>query len=355
MQRLVAPASLHAFARACFAAVGVAKRDADWSATALIESDLRGISSHGVMRLPWYLYGLKSGKINPNPRLGWERTGPVTAVLDADDALGFVSAKEAAAYAVELARETGLGAVAVRRANHCGALFLYAEWATLYGMVGLCCANTYPALALPGGRQPLIGTNPIAFAAPTPLDYPLSIDLSTSAISRGAVIERAQRGERLPDGVAVDEDGEPTTDPHRALAGALLPMGGAKGYALALMVEVLAGVLAGAHVAGDVGFMFADDGKPPGNGFFYLALHPEFFVGQEAFLERMALLVAEIHDAPSAKGQPISVPGERRHRERLARSRRGIPISDEVWADLAALADRHGIPLPEVWGMEDGA
>ncbi len=305
------------------------------------------------MRLPWYLHGLKSGKINPNPQLVWRRTGPATAVLDADDALGFVSAKEAAAHAVELARETGLGAVAVRRANHCGALFLYAEWATLYGMVGFCCANTHPALAPPGGRKPLIGTNPIAFAAPTPFDYPLSIDLSTSAISRGAVIERARRGESLPDGVAVDEDGAPTKEPHRALSGALLPIGGAKGYALALMVEVLAGVLAGAQVAGDVGFMFADDGKPPGNGFFYLALHPDFFVGQEAFLQRMASLVAEIHDAPSAQGQPpISVPGERRHRERVSRSRRGIPISDEVWADLAELSDRHGIPLPEVWGFE---
>ena len=305
------------------------------------------------MRLPWYLHGLASGKINLKPQLEWRRTGPVTAVLDADDALGFVSAKEAAAYAVELARETGLGAVAVRRANHCGALFLYAEWATLYGMVGFCCANTHPALAPPGGRKPLIGTNPIAFAAPTPFDYPLSIDLSTSAISRGAVIERARRGESLPDGVAVDEDGAPTKEPHRALSGALLPIGGAKGYALALMVEVLAGVLAGAQVAGDVGFMFADDGKPPGNGFFYLALHPDFFVGQEAFLQRMASLVAEIHDAPSAQGQPpISVPGERRHRERVSRSRRGIPISDEVWADLAELSDRHGIPLPEVWGFE---
>ncbi|MCL6489792.1 MAG: Ldh family oxidoreductase [Alicyclobacillus mali] len=354
MQRLVAPASLHAFARACFAAAGVAKRDADWSATALVESDLRGISSHGVMRLPWYLHGLKSGKINAKPHLAWTRTGPVTAVLDGDHALGFVSAKEAAAYAVELARETGLGAVAVRRANHCGALFLYAEWATLYGMVGVCCANTHPALAPPGGRKPVIGTNPIAFAAPTPLDYPLSIDLSTSAISRGAVIERARRGEPLPEGVAVDEDGAPTSDPQRALTGALLPIGGAKGYALALMVEVLAGVLAGAQVAKDVGFMFADDGKPRGNGFFYLALHPDFFVGQEEFLQRIASLVGEIHDAPLAKGAPsVSVPGERRHRERVARSRRGIPISDEVWADLVELSDGYGIPLPDVWECDE--
>lgn len=304
------------------------------------------------MRLPWYLRGLRTGKINPAPQFRWKRTGPVTAWLDADDAIGFVSAKEAAQYAVELERETGLGAVAVRRANHCGALFLYAEWATLYGMIGFCCVNTHPALAPPGGRRSVLGTNPLAFAAPTAHDYPLSVDLSTSAISRGAVIEHAHQGQRLPEGAAIDEDGAPTTDPHRALAGALLPMGGAKGYALALMVEVLAGVLSGAQVAREVGYMFADDGQPPGNGLFYLAVHPDRFIGQEGFVDRMGDLIAEIHGTPPASAEsPVTVPGERRHREKLRRSREGIPIPDGVWDDLALLSREHGVPLPEVWAV----
>ncbi|GLV14872.1 lactate dehydrogenase [Alicyclobacillus hesperidum] len=348
MQLSVSPIALRHFARACFSAVGVVHDDADWAATAMVEADLQGLSTHGTMRLKAYIEGLQSGKINARPHMTWNRTGPVTAILNGDNGLGCVSAKLAANFAVDLARTAGLGAVAVYRGNHAGALSLYAEWATHYGMIGLCCCNTHPAVPPTGGRKPFFGTNPIAFAAPTNAEYSLSIDLATSVVARGHIIQAARRGEAIPEGWAVDREGRATIDPKAALDGSLLPMAGAKGYALAMMIEVLAGVLSGARVGDEVGSMFGEGDEPPGNGFFYLAINPEHFVGQAAFVERIQTLMDDVHAVPLAEGsERIYVPGERRFLSKQLRRATGIPISEEVWDDFSALAQALGVHLPE--------
>lgn len=330
-------------------AVGISNEDADWAAHTLVEADLQGLETHGVMRLMAYVNGVSIGKINPRPNVKVHRTGPVTSVMDGDHGLGSVTGRQASELAVELARDNGLGAVTVKRGNHLGALSIYTEWATRFGMIGLLCCNAFPSVPPWGGRRAYFGTNPIALAAPTDGDYPISIDLATSVVARGHIVMAAKRGEPIPEGWAIDSMGRPTTDAMEALDGAVLPMAGPKGYALALLVEILAGALSGAKLGDEVGTMFGDDPEPPGTGFFYLAIHPDYFVGRPAFIERIMRLVDDIHETPLAQGTDhIYIPGERRFLEKVRRRRDGIPIRQETWDEFSALAARYPITLPEV-------
>lgn len=347
MPRWVSDTALRAFVRACFIASGVAEDDAEWASFTLVEADLQGLGTHGVMRLAAYVDGVAMGKINAAPKARIHRTGPVTSVIDGDNGLGCVTAKMAAENAVDLARDAGLGAVTVKRGNHAGALSIYTEWAAGLGMIGMFCCNAYPSVPPWGGSRAYFGTNPIALAAPTNGPHPVSIDLATSVVARGNIIAAAKRGDAIPEGWAIDESGRPTTDAKAALSGAVLPMAGAKGYALALLVEILAGVLSGAKVGDKVGSMFGDSSEPPGTGFFYLAIHPDYFTGYSPFLERIQILVDEIHQVPLAEGyEQVFVPGERRFLEKENRRKTGIPVPDETWEEFSALSARLDVTLP---------
>jgi LDH2 family malate/lactate/ureidoglycolate dehydrogenase len=332
----VEPARLQAFVSRLLEGLGVPAPDAGTVALCLVEAELEGRSSHGVARLPLYARRVRDGLVAaaPEMRVLSDREG--VALLDAGNALGPVAGSLAMRIAVEKARAAGAGVCAVRGGNHLGALSFYVRMATEAGMIGLALSNTPPAMAPPGGRGAYLGTNPIAAGVPTS-GPPVVIDMATSQVARGAVLGAASRGEPIPADWAVDADGRATTDPRAALAGSLVPLGGAKGFALALLVEVLAAVLPGAAVGPDVAGTYADSDRPSNVGHCFLALDPEAF--GPGFRQRMDALAAALRAVePVDPHRPVRLPGDRGRTERDARERSGLEIPDQLLDELRDIA-----------------
>ncbi|MBX5489532.1 MAG: Ldh family oxidoreductase [Chloroflexi bacterium] len=341
---------MQGFAAALLAAAGVPGDAAVTCARVLVAADLDDNGSHGVLRLPTYLAAIAREQIDPRARPEIVPTGPATALVDGRQALGPVVALVAMEEAIRLACAAGAGVVAVRRSNHFGVAGYYAERAAAAGYVGVALTNTPPALAPPGGAAPYLGTNPMAFAFPTD-DEPLVIDLSLSVVARGKILQARQEGQAIPLGWALDRTGQPTTDPAAALAGALLPLGGPKGFALALAVEVLTGVLAGAAWGPHVTQILDDTDAPADVGHLFIAIDPDRFGERGVFRRRLEVLLAELRDVPPAEGSAaIRLPGARRAAARRRALAEGITLPAatvaalDTWAARLGLADRLGAP-----------
>jgi L-2-hydroxycarboxylate dehydrogenase (NAD+) len=317
------------FVVAALGRYGVPREDARTVADSLLEAELGGQATHGLLRLPFLLGRLRAGLINPRPRMRVRRPRPALALLDADNALGPVAGVRAVRLAVERARRYGTGVVAVRHSNHLGAMNFYLRRLAAEGVAGLGFSNTPPAMAPPGTSTPYLGTNPIAAGFPRPGGRALVVDLATSQVARGRILEARQAGRRLPPGWAVDRRGCPTTDPEAAIAGSLAPLGGAKGFALALVVEVMTGVLAGAGVGPGVTGTFTPSDRESDVGHSFWALD---VAALEGFGERLERLVADLH------GLGGRVPGERHHRERERRLREGVELPGSLVRELEELS-----------------
>lgn len=339
---------LKKFASDCFVAAGVPAKDADWTADTLVLADLSGKSTHGISRLSAYIGGIDKGKINPRPNISVQITGAATATVDGDDGLGPVVARAAMQTAIERAKEAGVGAVTVRRGNHIGVLARYANMAADEGFIGLVLTNAQPAIPPWGGRRAYFGTNPIAMSAGRG-DEQISVDLATSVTARGNVIMASKDGSEIPEGWAIDEAGEPTTDAAAALKGALLPMAGPKGYSLALLVEILSGVLSGAAIGDEVGSIYDDAPDAPNTGIFVLVLNPGFFLGESgSFATRLSHMEQAIHANPLAKGvSAVYLPGERQRAEICKREAQGMALPETTKNELQALANRFSLNLPK--------
>lgn len=341
--RLFAATTLEDFAAAVMAALGLPDEDARVTARAIVRADLEGVETHGLSRLPNYVARLQKGLVNPTPRMTFVRWRGGTAVLDADNGMGQVAAARAMAEAIRLAGEHGSGWVAVRHSNHFGAAAYYANLAAEAGMIGVALSNSPPGMAPWGGRRPFLGTNPIGVGIPGGL----GLDLATSGVARGQVLKAARTGARLPPGVAIDATGAPTDDPQAALQGALLPVGGAKGYALALAVEALCGVLAGANLSPNIPSYFDDWEHPSGAGHFIGALDVAAFAEPEDFASGIERLTAGLKAVPPAAGhERVRVPGERRARRRQERAAHGVPLAPATVAALAGLARDLNVAMP---------
>jgi (2R)-3-sulfolactate dehydrogenase (NADP+) len=253
-------------------------------------------------------------------------TRPKPGVLAVDAALGFAypALDLAVAELPSLAAEQGLVGAAIHRSNHCGAAGHPCEALARQGLVALLFANTPGGIAPWGGRKPVFGTNPIAFAAPIEDREPAVVDLALSKVARGPIVAAKQRGERIPEGWALDSEGKPTTDPVKAIEGTMVPLGDAKGAALAFMVEVLAACLPGANLAFEASSFLDGKGPPPATGQLLIAIHPTAF-GHARFSERMAMLAQAIEDQPGAR-----LPGTRRLASRARAMREGITIPPEI-------------------------
>jgi LDH2 family malate/lactate/ureidoglycolate dehydrogenase len=314
--------------RALFAC-GVPDADAALVAASLVDAELDGQAAHGLSRLPFLLDRLDQGLINPQPRFEVVGARMAATTLDADNGLGPVAGARACDLATEGARTAGVGLVAVRRSNHLGALAFYLRRVTQMGVIGLAFSNTPPAMPPPGGTAPYLGSNPIAAGFPTSAD-PVLVDMATTQVARGRILRAARMGQPIPEGWALDAEGEPTTDPAAAIAGSLLPLGGAKGFALALLVEVLSGVLSGAAVGPEVTGTFAASDRESNVGHCFLAIDPEAL--GEGFTARMDSLAADL------RRQGGRMPGDRRHTERARRLAEGVEVPDGLVADLQARA-----------------
>ena len=306
-------------------ALDVPSAEAALVADSLVDAELEGQASHGLIRFPFLMDRVRRGLINPRPSMRLTSIRPAVAVLDADNCLGPVAGMRAVEAATERALEVGAGVIAVRRSNHLGSLAFYLRRFTASRVIGLAFTNTPPAMPPPGGHTPYLGTNPIAAGFPTSGE-PVIVDLATSQVARGRILKAARVGEPIPEGWAVDAGGQPTTDPEAAIEGSLLPLGGHKGFALALLVEVVSGVLSAAAVGPEVGGTFEESDRESNVGHCFIAIDPAALV--PGFAERMDRLTSDI------RGLGGRVPGDRRHSERARRLTEGIDLADELVEEL---------------------
>ena len=344
--RLIPADRLRAAAALIFHGHGLPVIDADCVAEALVEADLRGIHSHGLTRVPIYTERLARGLFNPAPTIQVERRGAAVAAIDGDSGMGAVVGRQAVETAAEIAAEAGAAVVGVRHTNHFGIAALYAEKLVQRGLVAIVCSNAPPTMAPHGGRQALFGTNPLAFGIPTPGPRPILADMATSIVARGKIILARQRGETIPLGWALDSEGRPTGDAEAALAGVVLPFGGAKGSAIALLVDMLAGVLTGASYGTDLPDFYEDLTRKGDLGNFLLAADPGRFMTAEAFLQRVGRYIEMMDACPPAEGvERILLPGEIEASTRDRRLADGVPLTPDIIAGMTAAADRVGVKL----------
>jgi len=326
------------------AAAGVPRDDADVLADALVDADLHGTSTHGVSRLNIYLRRIQRGLIDPAAELQVEKRRPAVLVVDACNGLGQVQAAKTLELLMPLAGRYGVAAATVRRSQHFGALSYYANRAAEHEMVLVAMTNCEPAMSPVGGCEAFFGTNPIAASFPTGKGFPLKVDLSTSLVARGNIIAAHKAGEPIPEGWALDVDGNPTTDPAAALAGTVLTMAGHKGAALATMVELFAGVLSGAAVGSEVGSMYKHMDRTQNVGHFFCLVDVAAFMGPAELRERVDRMIDRIKACRRRPGvDEILVPGEPEHRKAQYHEKHGIPIGDATIDELKTLCQEYGL------------
>jgi LDH2 family malate/lactate/ureidoglycolate dehydrogenase len=322
-------------------AAGLASDDARLFAQALVDADLHGVSTHGVSRLSIYLKRIQLGLIDPKAQLRVERRRAAVLVLDAGNGVGHVQAAKALELLIPMAEQSGVACATIRNSQHFGALSSYCNRAANRGCILLATTNSEPAMSPAGGYDAFFGTNPIAVSFPTGKGFNIKIDLSTSAIARGNIIAAAKKNAPIPLGWALDRNGEPTTDAQQALLGTVLTMAGHKGYALALMVEMLSSVLSGAAIGPQIGSMYKDLDRKQNVGHFFCLLHIDAFMDLREFISRTDATVDALKAGRRMPGvDEILVPGERSARIARENEKRGIPVADETLKELQEWCSR---------------
>jgi LDH2 family malate/lactate/ureidoglycolate dehydrogenase len=340
----VAPAALQAFAEATLTAGGLAEVEAPIVAGSLVWSDLVGRPTHGVWRLPTYVKRVQRGLIQSPCEPAIERPAPASLRVDGHGGFGQYVGHVAMEAATDAAGRMGIAVATVLNSNHFGTAAYFVELACSRGMIGLAFSNSVPKVAPFGGAQAVFGTNPVAFGAPRRDGRSILVDFSTASSAGSAIIRAAQEGQRIPEGIAIDADGEPITDPARVAAGALLPFGGAKGYGLGLMVEILCGVLAGAGVSHEVASMFECWDRPGRNGHCFVAIDIAALMPLERFHDRLDTLASGIKQSRRQKGvEHVLLPGEQRWDKRDDHARDGVPLDEKTLDALGTLARELGL------------
>lgn len=346
LPRRISAERIEGFVAKAFTAVGIAPDDGATIARLMTGIDLRGLDGHGIFRLPQYIRRIQAGGINVDADIHIVRETDSTALIDGDNAVGHLVVSEAARVAMDKAENCGVGWVGATNSNHAGAASAYAMMPLERDMIGLYVA-VGSANHLPpwGGIEMLLSTNPFACAVPALEEPPIVLDMATTVAAYGKVKMAAQRGEEMPEGWMIDRQGKPLTDPERASEGFLLPIGGYKGYGLALIFGLLAGTLNGAAMGRDVVDFNKDDKTATNTGQFIIALDIEAFSDVEMFKRNVDNVIRDMKSSPKLPGiDHIRVPGEQSHEKMLQRSRDGVPIPAALLAELDALAGELNIP-----------
>lgn len=326
-------------------AAGVPAAAAAILAAALVDADEHGAATHGLSRLGIYLERIRLGLIDPAAELRVDREHGAVLALDGANGLGQVQAVRTLDRLTPLAREHGVAVATVRRSQHYGAVSYYCNRAAADDMILIATTNCEPAMSPAGGYDAFFGTNPIGASFPTDRGWPVKVDLATSIVARGNIIAADREGRDIPEGWALDADGNATTNAAAALAGTILTMAGHKGYALALMVEMLSGVLSGAAVGPDVGSMYKQRDRPQDVGHFFCLLDVSAFMAPETFRARTDAMIDRIKGSRRRPGvDEILVPGERSARTAGANRERGVPLAAATVTELDALAERLDVP-----------
>lgn len=340
----IPPAQLHDFLASLFAGAGMPQDDAAFCAQALVQINLWGIDSHGVLRAPIYLQRLRSGAVNPTPSFRIVRHAGALDILDADNAMGPIAGREGMLRAMEQARNMAVGVSGVINSNHFGAASVYARLALQENMIGIAITNVAPNMAMPGAKAAVVGNNPFSVAVPSFSEFPIVLDISLSNVAGGKILLAQQKGEKVPLDWAIDKNGNPTDDPAEAFAGFFLPVGAHKGYGLALIIEILSGVLTGGAIFDGVKSMYKAPEEPSKTSHLFAAINPLAIMSHDEFAQRMEGFIHYVKSIPTAQpDQKLLLPGEIEYRTAIERTSKGIPVSASLMEELTELGKQMGL------------
>lgn len=334
-------------AKKLFESEGLPSEDASTIARDLVAANLRGLDSHGVSRIPMYLERIRKGVVNPTPDIKVEKVTNAVAKVDGDAGMGFITGHQAMDVAMDLCRESGIGLVGINNSTHYGMAALYVMQAMKKGFISMAYTNSSPAIPPWGGKSAYLGASPFAAAVPSGEESSYVLDMAMTVIARGKIRLAATNNESISEGLALDKEGEPTTDANKAFEGVCLPFGGAKGSAFAMLMDLLSGVLTGANYAGDVKSLYFDHTEPQNVGHLFIVIRPDLFVTKDDFQERMDTFVKRTKEVPLAKGfDEILIPGEPEERTAKERMATGIPMTENVLEELRTELQRQKIQYP---------
>jgi LDH2 family malate/lactate/ureidoglycolate dehydrogenase len=338
--------SLTEFVASVFGRAGLSADDAAIVADCFVDAEIRGITTHGVARLPVYIDALRRGFCQARPVIRVHRTSQATAVVDGGDGMGTLVAVRGMREAIALAKVSGIGMVAVHNTNNFGHAGYYAALAAANGCIGIALSNGCPAIAPHGGCQPMLGTNPIAVAAPGGERPDFLLDISSSVVSRGWLRLAARDNEPIPAGLAVTHDGAPARTAQEALSGVLLPFAGHKGSGIAMMIDLLAGVLAGAGFGTHVRSMYAPNETRGDVGHALIAIRISAFLAPSDYERRYGVWHDALKASSPAQGHDVvMIPGERSAAHARKQRREGVQIDGETWQSLMRLAAEFDLRL----------
>ncbi len=343
----IAPDRLEAWSVSLLTATGVPSEEAQEIARHLLFADLRGIDTHGTSRLKIYLTRQTAGVMEPTANVRVLRETPVSALLHGGNGYGQVIGRRATDMAIAKAQASGVGMVSVYGSNHCGCMAYYTLKMAEAGLIGFAFTNAPANMPPFGGKAAFFGTNPFSMAAPAGKNPPFVFDMATSQVARGKIINAAREGKAIPEGWAITKEGLPTTDSKAALEGFVLPMGGAKGSALAFMVEILSGVMSGALIGPALPKMYEEIKDPSQVGHFFMAFRPDLFMDLDEFKRRMDETIDAVRQVPSAPGfTNVLAPGDVELSKEETNRKLGVPITPGVRKEFGELAAQFGVALP---------
>ena len=329
-----------------FKKAGMDEVAASVTADCLVKTNLWGIDSHGVLRVPVYIRRVQKGAINPRPEVKAviDSDGPV-ALLDGDGGMGFVSGVAGMEKAIQQAQKYGIGLTVLRNSNHFGAAALYTRMAAEKDLIGIAMTNVIPNIGMKGNKKPSVGNNPIAMAAPLTGDFPFVLDISLSSVAGGKLLLAAKKGEKIPKDWAVTKDGEETDDPQKGFDGFLLPTGLHKGYGLALFVDLITGVLSGGPFLQELRSMYKHPDDPSQTTHTFICIDPSFFMPMEEYYQRVTEWARMVHATPMTKeGETQVIPGEIEFNLENERREKGIPLPPKLVEEFHELAAELDVP-----------
>lgn len=345
MSQRYSPDSLGKFCNAVATAAGFRPADAGILSECLVDAELRGIPSHGLVHLPMHVEELERGLLKAEPRVQTIKDSGATVIIEGDDGLGQRLTLEATDLAVERARRHGIAIIGIRNSGSFGAAGYFPLRAVGQGMIGFALQNTAPHLSPPGSLDALVGNNPFAFALPTK-NTPVVLDIACSSAARANLVMAAKNGEKIPLDWAIGPDGQVTDDPNQALIGSLLPFAGHKGYGLAFVLGLLSGPLLGLDDQTFTNTMYFP--RPKGFGVIVIVIDIDHFVDRAVYLDLVEGWIARLRNARLAPGaEPLRFPGERSHQLKRQREKEGIALAHAVIKDLMALGKRLGARFPD--------
>ncbi len=346
--------ALEAFCIEAMRRAGLSQPDAELSARVFVTTDTWGTFTHGTRQIRGLMKNARRGRLVADAQEQIVAEGPSWAIVDAKDGMPPAISCRAVEIAIAKARQTGMAYVGVRRSSHYGAAGYYANMIAEHGMFGMSMCNVEPCMTVPGGKSRILGTNPIAYAAPTGTDRTIMLDVATSAVAATKIFAAKNEGRSIPDTWLVDEDGVPTTDPTIfPEAGAQLPMAGHKGYGLAVFVEILTAVMTGSAMMSAVHSWVSDDPEPSDQGHAFIAIDVGAIMPADEFHQRIGAMSAEIASAEMTPGQRIYLPGQMEWERRERALREGIEMPEDVLISLRGLAEDSGVD-PADYGIDLG-